>query len=163
MRFFKNGLDQGLAYSGSAEIPIGVYFPAISLFGTARITVNFGPSFILKHDIYGANGCSEAQPMSPDDRKVSTLRPPHASLLSFRRRSTRFVSPKSESGLSQGREQQLRLNNGSCEFVNRIDSPPSARATSCSVPPENSSRVAKAGRKICGNKGTMSLKYRPVQ
>jgi hypothetical protein len=73
LRYFKNGIDQGVAYSGSKDVPIGVYFPAISLFGTAEITVNFGPSFILKHNIYGANGCSEAQPMNPDDRKVISL------------------------------------------------------------------------------------------
>lgn len=32
--------------------------------------MNFGPSFILRHDIYGANAVSEVQPMSPEDRKV---------------------------------------------------------------------------------------------
>ena len=31
MRFFKNGKDQGIAYSGK-ELPSGVYFPAISLY-----------------------------------------------------------------------------------------------------------------------------------
>ena len=29
--FFKNGVDQGVAFSGS-EIPSGVYFPAVSLY-----------------------------------------------------------------------------------------------------------------------------------
>lgn len=29
--FFKNGVDQGVAYSGS-EIPGGIYFPAVSLY-----------------------------------------------------------------------------------------------------------------------------------
>lgn len=33
--------------------------------------MNFGPSFILRHDIYGANAISEVQPMSPEDRKVT--------------------------------------------------------------------------------------------
>lgn len=33
MRFFKNGFDLGIAYSGASDIPKGVYFPAISLFG----------------------------------------------------------------------------------------------------------------------------------
>ena len=33
--------------------------------------MNFGPSFILRHDIYGANAISEVQPMSPEDRKVA--------------------------------------------------------------------------------------------
>lgn len=36
----------------------------------AKVSVNFGPSFILRHDIYGANAVSEVQPMSPEDRKV---------------------------------------------------------------------------------------------
>ena len=31
MRFFKNGKDQGIAYSGK-ELPSGVYFPALSLY-----------------------------------------------------------------------------------------------------------------------------------
>ena len=69
MRFFHNGIDQGIAYAGQ-EIPSGVYFPAVSLYMEAQVRVNFGPSFILKHDIYSANAYSEAQPMSPDDRKV---------------------------------------------------------------------------------------------
>lgn len=33
--------------------------------------VNFGPSFIVKHDIPGTNAVSELQPMSPEDRKVT--------------------------------------------------------------------------------------------
>ena len=69
IRFFKNGIDQGVAYNG-AEIPLGIYYPAISLYSKARIRVNFGPSFILEHDIYGANAISELQPLSPEDRKV---------------------------------------------------------------------------------------------
>ena len=73
MRFFKNGKDQGIAYKGK-EIPQGVYFPAVSVFKTAQVRVNFGPSFILRHDIYGANAVSEVQPMSPDDRKVHEQR-----------------------------------------------------------------------------------------
>ena len=85
MRFFKNGVDQGIAFQGR-EIENGVYFPAVSLYkqvtlcrilrGTltklhqASVTVNFGPSFILRHDIYGANAISELQPLSPEERKV---------------------------------------------------------------------------------------------
>jgi len=74
MRFFKNGRDQGVAFSGK-EIPKGfVYFPAISLYGEAEVRVNFGPSFILRHDVYGANAVSEINPLSPEDRKVHELR-----------------------------------------------------------------------------------------
>lgn len=73
MRFFKNGKDQGVAYRGS-EIPQGSYLPAVSLFKSAQARVNFGPSFILRHDIYGANAVSEVQPMSPEDRKLHEQR-----------------------------------------------------------------------------------------
>lgn len=73
MRFFKNGRDQGVAYRGS-EIPLGVYIPACSLYMQARLRVNFGPSFILKHDIFGANAVSEVQPMNPEDRKAHDAR-----------------------------------------------------------------------------------------
>ena len=69
VRFFKNGRDQGVAFKG-AEIPQGIYYPAISLYNKAAIRVNFGPSFILEHDIYGATAISELQPLSPEDRKV---------------------------------------------------------------------------------------------
>ena len=31
MSFYRNGVDQGVAYSG-AEIPNGIYFPAVSLY-----------------------------------------------------------------------------------------------------------------------------------
>ena len=73
MRFFKNGKDQGIAFKGK-EIPQGVYFPAVSVYKTAQVRVNFGPSFILRHDIYGANAVSEVQPMSPNDRKFHEQR-----------------------------------------------------------------------------------------
>jgi len=69
IRFFKNGKDQGIAYRG-LEVPQGIYYPALSLFNKAAVRVNFGPSFILKHDIYGANAISELQPLSPEDRRV---------------------------------------------------------------------------------------------
>lgn len=71
MRFFKNGVDQGIAYQGES-IASGMYFPAVSLYMRAAVSVNFGPSFILRHDIYGANAVSELQPLSPEDRKVFT-------------------------------------------------------------------------------------------
>jgi hypothetical protein len=69
IRFFKNGVDQGVAFKG-ADVPKGIYYPAISLYNDANVRVNFGPSFIIKHDIYGANAISELQPLSPEDRKV---------------------------------------------------------------------------------------------
>jgi Set1/Ash2 histone methyltransferase complex subunit ASH2 len=73
MRFFKNGHDQGVAYRGG-EIPLGVYFPAVSVYMQAHVRVNFGPSFLLKHDIFGANAVSEVQPMNPEDRKAHDAR-----------------------------------------------------------------------------------------
>jgi hypothetical protein len=33
--FYKNGVSQGVAYSG-AEVPLGVYFPAVSLYVDVR-------------------------------------------------------------------------------------------------------------------------------
>jgi Set1/Ash2 histone methyltransferase complex subunit ASH2 len=47
MRFFKNGVDQGIAYQGK-QVESGIYFPAISLYKQAAVSVNFGPSFILR-------------------------------------------------------------------------------------------------------------------
>ena len=73
IRFFKNGKDQGIAYRGD-EIPMGVYFPAISVYQYAQVRMNFGPSFILQHDIYGANALSEVQPMNPQDRREHEAR-----------------------------------------------------------------------------------------
>ena len=87
IRFFKNGTDQGIAYEGP-DIPSGNYFPSVSLYNEvwknfplpiqvvsgphqAAVRVNFGPFFILKHDIYGANPFGELQPMSAADRWVS--------------------------------------------------------------------------------------------
>lgn len=45
MRFFKNGKDQGIAYSGK-ELPPGVYFPAVSVY----MKVSF---FLLNEAYYG--------------------------------------------------------------------------------------------------------------
>lgn len=69
MSFYKNGVDQGVAYSGN-DVPSGVYFPAVSLYMKAILRVNYGPSFIKKHYIHGANAISELQPMNPEDRKI---------------------------------------------------------------------------------------------
>lgn len=35
MSFYRNGADQGVAFSG-AEIPSGIYFPAVSLYMQVR-------------------------------------------------------------------------------------------------------------------------------
>lgn len=69
--FFKNGMDQGPAYSGE-EIPFGVYYPAISLYRTAVVRVNFGPTFIIRPELPATYlPISELQPLNPEDRKVS--------------------------------------------------------------------------------------------
>lgn len=88
IRFFKNGKDQGVAYSGK-EIPQSVYYPAVSLYMKAIVSVNFGPSFIIKPETshiftkietgtskipISIIPVSELQPMSPDDRKVHEAR-----------------------------------------------------------------------------------------
>lgn len=69
IRFFKNGVDQGVAFKGKDDIPCGVYFPAISLYMKAVVNVNFGPNFILCHDRFDAISVSEVQPMSVADKK----------------------------------------------------------------------------------------------
>lgn len=69
MSFYRNGVNQGVAYSG-ADIPAGIYFPAVSLYMKANVRVNFGPSFIKRPDIVGVNAVSELQPMNPEDRKL---------------------------------------------------------------------------------------------
>lgn len=40
--FYKNGVNQGVAYRDIFE---GVYFPAISLYKSCTVSINFGPSF----------------------------------------------------------------------------------------------------------------------
>lgn len=40
--FFKNGESQGEAF---VDINAGAYYPAISIFKNATVSVNFGPSF----------------------------------------------------------------------------------------------------------------------
>ncbi|XP_056288307.1 set1/Ash2 histone methyltransferase complex subunit ASH2 isoform X2 [Pseudoliparis swirei] len=42
MIFFKNGVSQGVAYENLFE---GMYFPAISLYKSCTVSVNFGPHF----------------------------------------------------------------------------------------------------------------------
>jgi len=42
IRFFKNGIDQGVAFSNVYE---GTYYPAGSLYGGAVVKFNFGPKF----------------------------------------------------------------------------------------------------------------------
>ena len=81
MKFFKNGEDQGVAYSGLELHEKGVVFPAVSLFGAgAKVLVNFGPSFIYEQGVpVGANPISELQPMDPPARilhndHIATLR-----------------------------------------------------------------------------------------
>jgi len=96
MRFFKNGHDQGVAYRGR-EIPLGVYFPAVSVYMQARILVNFGPSFLLKHDIFGANAVSEVQPMNPEDRKAHDAR-----IASIRATNPACLALKAQGGSAGG-------------------------------------------------------------
>mmetsp|Transcript_16931 Transcript_16931/g.22384 ORF Transcript_16931/g.22384 Transcript_16931/m.22384 type:complete len:303 (+) Transcript_16931:76-984(+) len=45
IRFYKNGIDQGIAYE---NIPEGTYYPAVSLYSGAKVRANFGPQFIYK-------------------------------------------------------------------------------------------------------------------
>ena len=60
MRFFKNGVAQGVAFEG---VWAEVYYPAASLFKAATVTFNFGPDF-------------ECKPAALDARPVSELATP---------------------------------------------------------------------------------------
>lgn len=51
--FFKNGEPQGLAFT---DIYGGAYYPAISIYKNATVSVNFGPSFKYP-DIEERNRC----------------------------------------------------------------------------------------------------------
>lgn len=46
--FYKNGECQGLAFE---DIYQGAYFPAVSMFKSTTVTVNFGPNFKHPPDI----------------------------------------------------------------------------------------------------------------
>mmetsp|Transcript_9520 Transcript_9520/g.21447 ORF Transcript_9520/g.21447 Transcript_9520/m.21447 type:complete len:223 (+) Transcript_9520:244-912(+) len=67
--FYKNGVSQGVAYSG-AEVPLGVYFPAVSLYMDANVRVNFGPRFIKRPDLANVHPVSDLQPLSQEERKI---------------------------------------------------------------------------------------------
>lgn len=42
MEFFKNGKSQGVAFK---DFYAGSYYPAISIYKSATISINFGPNF----------------------------------------------------------------------------------------------------------------------
>ncbi|KAL3875354.1 hypothetical protein ACJMK2_033311 [Sinanodonta woodiana] len=56
MIVFKNGKSQGVAFSDVFE---GLYYPAISLYKNAKVTVNFGPEFKCQPE-----GLTDYKPMS---------------------------------------------------------------------------------------------------
>eukprot|EP01041_Mallomonas_annulata_P004744 gene4744-9422_t len=93
IKFYKNGKDQGVAYRG-VELIQGIYYPAISIYGDAVISVNFGPIFILKYDIQGAIPISELHPMNSSDRKV------HENLISNIRAAKRINTASTTSTTS---------------------------------------------------------------
>ncbi|KAK3090741.1 hypothetical protein FSP39_014239 [Pinctada imbricata] len=62
MIMYKNGKSQGVAYDDLFE---GIYYPAISLYKNAKVTINFGPEF--KHQPEGLmdfRAMSEAAPQT---------------------------------------------------------------------------------------------------
>eukprot|EP01033_Poteriospumella_lacustris_P003082 gene3082-2258_t len=70
MIFYKNGISQGIAFQGP-EIKPGIYFPAISIFMQGNVRVNFGPKYIVGHQLTGSvQPVSELQPFHPRDRQV---------------------------------------------------------------------------------------------
>lgn len=44
VRFFRNGVDQGVAF----EVPNALYYPAFSLYGDSQLTANFGPPWAFE-------------------------------------------------------------------------------------------------------------------
>lgn len=69
IKFYKNGIDQGVAYEGS-EIPSIGYYPAISIYNKAIVRVNFGPCFIENYNIEDVYSVSELQPLSHENKLV---------------------------------------------------------------------------------------------
>jgi hypothetical protein len=42
VRFYLNGIDQGVAFA----VPPRTFYPAVSLYGPARVRANFGPTWL---------------------------------------------------------------------------------------------------------------------
>lgn len=55
--FFKNGVEQGEAYT---DINQGAYYPSVSIFRSATVSLNFGPTFkqVGVEEKYGCRGVS---------------------------------------------------------------------------------------------------------
>ena len=76
LKFFKNGADQGCAfedlYEGShvcrrtlSDFCSGLYFPAVSLYMGARVTLNFGPNFSFPPSATEFKPASDMAPKLP--------------------------------------------------------------------------------------------------
>ncbi|CAN0125293.1 unnamed protein product [Ectocarpus sp. 8 AP-2014] len=67
IRFFKNGRDQGVAYSAMKP---GTYFPAVSLYMGGSVRVNFGPEFVYPPPrSLGYKPVAALRPFSKDEMK----------------------------------------------------------------------------------------------
>ncbi|CAB1104199.1 unnamed protein product [Ectocarpus sp. CCAP 1310/34] len=67
IRFFKNGRDQGVAYSAMKP---GTYFPAVSLYMGGSVRVNFGPDFVYPPPrSLGYKPVAALRPYSKDEMK----------------------------------------------------------------------------------------------
>ncbi|CAM9183170.1 unnamed protein product [Ectocarpus sp. 4 AP-2014] len=67
IRFFKNGRDQGVAYSA---LKPGTFFPAVSLYMGGSVRVNFGPDFVYPPPrSLGYKPVAALRPYSKDEMK----------------------------------------------------------------------------------------------
>lgn len=69
IRFFKNGVDQGVAFTNLMR---GRYYPAVSLYMGANITCNFGPDFQYQPDLANFNQLPPPLPISILDQLESS-------------------------------------------------------------------------------------------
>ena len=67
VRFYVNGVDQGVAYSG---IPYRAYYPAASCYGGGRVRANFGPAWLAPPP-----GTAAPPPPPPPPAQISASGP----------------------------------------------------------------------------------------
>ncbi|CAN0332039.1 unnamed protein product [Discosporangium mesarthrocarpum] len=72
MKFFKNGVDQGVAFTAFEST---TYFPAISLYMGGRVRVNFGPTFVFPPPAeLRSKPISSLRPLPKEENKIHAQR-----------------------------------------------------------------------------------------
>lgn len=72
IRFFHNGIDQGIAFR---RVPDATYYPAFSLYANAQITANFGPTWLFP-PIIVKEPDRQLEPPRPISDLSSKIKPP---------------------------------------------------------------------------------------